>query len=138
MRAAVFDAGLEICSSNAAAGFARSYVRAELCRLGLASAIEDAILVATELVTNAVNASPPESSIRLSLGWHSRGLVFAVWDGNTTLPVRRDIAPLTPEAVDRLPDEPGGWGLGLVEALAREAWTEPADPGKWVCASLNI
>lgn len=128
----------EMLATRAASGLARSYIRQHLYQLGLAHAVEDTSLIGTELVSNAIAASAPGSTIRLFIGYRCGKLILAVWDDSPAMPVRKESEPLTPEAVDKLPDDPGGWGLGLVEALAQGFWTEPAGSGKWVCAALKI
>ncbi|MFI0357322.1 ATP-binding protein [Actinomadura sp. 9N407] len=127
----------EMLATRAAVGLARAYIRQHLCALGLAHTFDDTSLIGSELMTNAIAASATGSTVRLFIGYRCGKLVLAVWDDSPAMPVRKESEPLTPDAVDSLPDEPGGWGLGLVEALAHEYWTEPAGSGKWVCAALK-
>lgn len=139
MQSVGVDLCRELLATKAAAGLARTYVRQRLVLLGFAGAVDDAVLIAGELVANAVAATPRDATLRIFLGHRPRGLVFGVWDGSAAMPVPRSPGEITLETIDRLPDEPGGWGLGLVAALARDYWTEPAPQGgKWVCALLDV
>jgi anti-sigma regulatory factor (Ser/Thr protein kinase) len=99
---------------------ARVHTRAVLRAWGLNGMIDAAQLVVSELVTNAVVAAadaaggavPAPVRLRLSAQIHGvriQGVQIEVWDVSTALPVCGRDAPL---------DEPGGWGLVLVEALS--------------------
>ncbi|MBA9002651.1 ATP-binding protein [Thermomonospora cellulosilytica] len=120
-------------------GLARTYVRERARRLGLGRvAVENAELIASELVTNAVQ-QPHRTldTVTLFLGERPRGLVLAVLDH---APAR----PAVPSADDALEPDPAdlattGRGLFIVRALARDVWVEPLrpGPGKWVCAALR-
>lgn len=135
-----------VAASPAAVGIARDYVSRTLRSWGLAHAAPDAALIADELVSNAVAASPPGSSIRLGLGYRPPGVVLGVWDptDDQPQPEHRDLDMAT---LDALPDDAGpddlpgfgGWGLMIVESLSSKVWVEPTAPhGKWLCALLNI
>jgi anti-sigma regulatory factor (Ser/Thr protein kinase) len=70
---------------------------------------DDAVLLVSELVTNAVKYGPPEGAIRLSIDRDERRTRFTVRDsGGGPLPQMR--AENDPA--------PGGHGLRLVDALA--------------------
>jgi anti-sigma regulatory factor (Ser/Thr protein kinase) len=131
----------EVLASKAAAGLARSGVKGVLLGLGLAGAIDDGCLIMGELVNNAVAVSPNASTIRIFAGLRARGLVVAVWDADQRMPQRRPMVETSLEELDLRPenfDRNGGWGLGIVTALAKECWVERTEPGKWVCASLDV
>jgi anti-sigma regulatory factor (Ser/Thr protein kinase) len=96
-----------------------------------------ALLALTELTTNSVRhaaRTSPEMDITLSLTPASRTLTVSVHDRHPALPR----APHHPR-----PDGTGGWGLHLVESLAREwggALSVAADPdggGKTVRVRLT-
>ncbi|MBG6092154.1 ATP-binding protein [Actinomadura viridis] len=128
-------------ASRAASGVARSAVRDVLLGLGYPHAVGDAQLIIAEMVNNAIAVSPPDSTIRIFVGFRPLGLVVAVWDGDSRMPQRRPAAGVTLRTLDLRPenfDRNGGWGLALIEALARRAWLEHAVTGKWVCALLNV
>lgn len=74
-----------------------------------ASLIEDAQLLVTEIVTNAVRYGRPEIIVQLRLDPPALGI--AVADAGAQLP---DCAPAMPKD----PVATGGRGLGIVDALA--------------------
>ena len=131
----------EMPATKAAAGLARSGVKSVLLELGFAEAVEDGCLIVGELVNNAIAVSSEASIIRVFAGLRPRGLVVAVWDADQRMPRRRPAPQMSLEELDLRPenfDRNGGWGLGIVAALARECWVERTNPGKWGCASLNV
>jgi anti-sigma regulatory factor (Ser/Thr protein kinase) len=96
---------------------ARAHVRQVLREWNHAGLGEDAGLVASELVTNAVRAStglgPAIAPVRIWLGSDTHHVLLAVADASPRPPVRLNLAP----------DAEGGRGLALVEALsARWGW----------------
>ncbi len=99
----------------------RLIVEAQALQWGLAEeTVQNAVLVASELLTNAVRATPGRPvSLRLALAVD--GLRVEVWD---TSPVRPkastpDLSMPEMPVPDDAPD-PGGWGLGIVEFLCAE------------------
>ncbi|MGW0561729.1 ATP-binding protein [Streptomyces sp. NPDC003016] len=84
------------------------------------------LLVASELVSNAVRHAPGPCSLRLTL--HDEGVLVEVSDSNPVSPRLR-----TPDVTGRF----GGWGLHMVNRLAGELQTVPGPgDGKTVCARL--
>jgi anti-sigma regulatory factor (Ser/Thr protein kinase) len=107
-------------STSASAG--RQVLRDDLNARGIPTAVSDAaVLVVSELVSNAVRHARPLSSGKLSLRWSvaEHGIALAVSDGGSTTRPRAN--PLTRSAT-------GGRGLGIVAALARE-WGVRDDSG---------
>lgn len=108
---------------------ARRYVRGFLGDRGLWSLADDALLLVTELVTNAVRYGAPGVTLRLHTG--SRGVGVAV----------EDRGPLLPQLIDRQSGAvlEHGRGLLLVASLST-AWgvtlAEPP-PGKTVWCELG-
>lgn len=91
--------------------------------------VQDALLVASELVTNAVRHGQPE--ITLGLRRDPECLVVEVSDGGDGLPVLPAAKPP--------PGRPAGRGLLIVAATATD-WgvrTNPDRPGKTVWAQLG-
>ncbi len=124
-----------------AIGCARAYVTSTVTAWGLDLLRDDAALLTSELVTNAVRArgtnpasrsSDPDhlALIRLRLSVLGGGLIIEVWDPEATPPVIRD----TPD-----PEDEGGRGLLIVAALSKQ-WNYYSLPegGKWVWAELAI
>lgn len=85
---------------------------------------DTALLVVSELVTNAVKHAP--GPLRLELTLRDSALVISVHDGSPTGPVVRQ-----PD-----PERIGGHGMEIVTALCRYVVTEPAPNGKRVTAVL--
>jgi hypothetical protein len=112
---------------------ARGHVRAVAHEWGLPGLADTAELLASELVTNSVQAyerSPLRADrgavpvVRLWLVSDRLSLVIHVWDACDEMPVRQDAGP----------DEIGGRGLLLVETLSQEwgAYREAGDKVVWV------
>jgi len=107
----------------------------------LAHIIEDAELITSELVTNAVQATglttAPErwsqltdlAMIQVRFALYEHVLLIEVWDRSATVPVFR--APTD--------DQEGSRGLAIVEALAAEwGYHHVSETGKVVWAKLAI
>ncbi|GAA4618440.1 hypothetical protein GCM10023195_82890 [Actinoallomurus liliacearum] len=105
------------------AGRARQYVRWLLAAWELPSMVDTVELLASELVTNAINATGlrqmPEGTnplvgkaqpIYLCLSVRPEAVLIEVWDSSSTPPLQR-------AATD---DEENGRGLVLVQALSKE------------------
>jgi anti-sigma regulatory factor (Ser/Thr protein kinase) len=112
-------AGLQTCLALAALptapGVARGHVRLVAREWGLAGLADMAELLASELMTNAVQASVNLKTlgpavIGLWLTSDGATLVIHVWDSNPEMPVPQEAAP----------DAEGGRGLMLVSALGKD------------------
>ncbi|HEU5158481.1 MAG TPA: ATP-binding protein [Streptosporangiaceae bacterium] len=86
---------------------ARAFVRHHVERLGYPRCVDDAAVVVSELVTNAV-AAAPGTPIFVALPPSSGRLVIEVWDLSPERPVPRE-----PGALDT-----HGRGLGVVQGLS--------------------
>jgi len=120
---------------------ARAFVPGVLADWDLDHLREDAELVASELVTNALrvtsiaepaafSAAPPRRAmIRVRLVLLDGSLIIEVWDQAAT-------RPSPARATD--PDAENGRGMLIVETLSTQ-WNCycPADGGKWVWAELR-
>jgi anti-sigma regulatory factor (Ser/Thr protein kinase) len=125
---------LDLAPLDSAVPSARLHARHVAREWGQAELAEDCELIVAELVTNAIQACtrlpgviiPP---VRLRLTGRPNGIQVEVWDGLDD--------PPTPGR-DRPADEPGGWGLVLVDALAARWGTYgTAGGGKCVWAILG-
>ena len=115
--------------SPVSVGVARNFVARRLREMGLPHLVDNATIVASELVTNAVQAHQrdcPYDAITVAVGWTDGGRPrVSVRDYSSALPWRRNVHVLSER----------GWGLNLVEALSlRAGYDEAPDGGKWVWA----
>ena len=113
---------LTLAATPAAVGCSRQLVHLTLSRWGLAPLIEDAELVVSELVTNAVRATGltdarPRwaglgglATIEIRVLLHPASVIAEVWDRDPAPPVRHDAAS----------DEESGRGLAVVAALCKQ------------------
>ncbi|CNF94035.1 Histidine kinase-%2C DNA gyrase B-%2C and HSP90-like ATPase [Mycobacterium tuberculosis] len=100
------------------------------------STVDDAVLVASELLTNSVRATRGQA-ITLRLALVPGGLRVEVWDASPEEP--RPSMPDLAMPAEPLPDDapdPGGWGLGIIASLAEEHGCRPEHGGKSVWAVL--
>lgn len=99
---------------------ARRFVAEALARWGCADAADDATLLVSELVTNAIihARTPVDLIVRRTKG----AVRIEVLDDGEGIPEPR----VTP------PDAPAGRGLGLVQAVASRWGVEERPPGKSV------
>lgn len=109
----------------ASAGHARTLVAGACRTWGLPHVVPDAEVVATELVENAVQHGRGGCDVTVELGI-----------GTVTIGVRDD-SPQPPRILHPAPDEPGGRGLILVQAMSREWGFHPVGGGKMVWATLD-
>jgi anti-sigma regulatory factor (Ser/Thr protein kinase) len=119
-----------------AAACARGHVRAVASEWGLSDLADTAELVASELVTNAVQASERLKLradlaivpvIRLWLVSDQISMLIRVWDGNGERPVRRDADP----------DDIGGRGLMIIDGVAKDWGAYRKADGKVVWALVS-
>jgi anti-sigma regulatory factor (Ser/Thr protein kinase) len=123
---------LELGALPDAVPCARLHTRQILWEWGLTWLSENAELIVSELLTNAVNAARSRGSIgpvRLWLLSDWTQLLILVWDGNPLPPVR----VLSSEQTE------SGRGLMLVETLARQwDWYAPVNTGGKVVWALLL
>jgi hypothetical protein len=110
---------LELAAQPTAPGVARGHVRAVAHEWGLADLADTAELLASELVTNGLQAAqrlPARANlatvpvVRLWITSDRTCLVIHVWDASDQMPVLKDVAA----------DEENGRGLMLVAALGKD------------------
>jgi anti-sigma regulatory factor (Ser/Thr protein kinase) len=127
---------LELAAQPTVPGVVRGHVRAMAGEWGLAGLAETAELLASELATNAVQASQrlrvrAELAIvpvvRLWLTSDGASIVIHIWDASSEMPVRQDT----------MAGEEGGRGLLLVDALAKDWGTYRKSDGKVVWAMIT-
>ncbi|MFD7709187.1 ATP-binding protein [Streptomyces sp. NPDC059786] len=111
----------------ASAARARTHVTTALCGWGLEQVVDDAALVASELVTNAVQHT---ASDKIKLGVvlsTERRARIEVWDQSRSRPVRRAAGP----------QEDGGRGLAVIARMSERWGTDMHPTGKCVWAVLR-
>lgn len=120
-----------------APGLARGHVRATLTEWGLGEYAADTEGIASELVTNAVNASAPVLArgrmlvIRICLITDGDGLTIECWDQAPGFPVLRE-----PNALAET-----GRGLAIIDAVTDGCWgCQPAiaQDGKCVWGTIPL
>jgi two-component sensor histidine kinase len=113
----------------ASAAFVRRQLACDLDGYDLpGDAIDDVLLVASELVGNAVRHTIASQHGTLDVSWDvdSSGVRVSVGDQSTEPPVVRSVSP----------DEPSGRGLQIVDAVADGWGVERAARGKRVWAHV--
>ncbi|MFD0856870.1 ATP-binding protein [Actinomadura adrarensis] len=127
-------------ASPASIGVARTLTDARLRNWDNSSILDDALLIVTELVTNAAEITPGKKIV-FQLSRDAGGIIIAVWDSSILMPEPKPVVELTLEDLDLSPenfDNNGGWGLPLVEALSASCGvTRDPKGGKWVWAHLT-
>jgi anti-sigma regulatory factor (Ser/Thr protein kinase) len=93
--------------------------------------LDDGLLVASELVTNAVQHSGCSAGDRLSVEITRRPgtMRIAVHDPG------RSALTAAPVQNDRF--EPGGWGMRLIDRISKR-WGSERPDGNWVWAELQV
>lgn len=121
-------------------------IRCKIAEWGVNRGADDALLVAGELVANAVQSTPGEG-IRVRLVREDGAVLMEVWDGSERMPVVKPVMEMTlddvvpdGEALDPGHDNgTGGWGLPIVQALSLEYGVRITPPqGKWVWARIAV
>jgi anti-sigma regulatory factor (Ser/Thr protein kinase) len=112
---------LELGALDGATPSARLHARHVMWEWGLGELTDDAEVVVSELVTNAVRASRAmkHAAIRLWLATDRLQVVICVWDASPQPPIR----------IDADDDAENGRGLLLVEALSKQWDWFLAEPG---------
>jgi anti-sigma regulatory factor (Ser/Thr protein kinase) len=128
---------LELAALPTAPSCARGHVRSVAMEWGLEDLANTAELLASELITNAVQASE-RLRIRADLAivpvvqlWLVSDLismVIHVWDGNDEMPVRKDVSL----------DGERGRGLVLVDTLSKEWGAYRKATGKVVYCMITL
>jgi anti-sigma regulatory factor (Ser/Thr protein kinase) len=129
---------LELAALPTAVPCARQHVRSVAHEWGLPELADTAELLASELVTNAVQASERLKTradlaaipvVRIWLASDRTSLAIHVWDGSSEHPVQHQAGP----------DEEHGRGLMLVEALGKDWGSCRTADGKvvWVLVCVD-
>ena len=117
--------------SASAARTARQHLSSFLHDQGMAQpVVDDALVVISELVSNAVRHATPQADGRLGVSW-------ALADGALVLTVEDGGSSRAPHVVSAQADAEGGRGLSIVSVLTRRWWTEQQADGVRVSALLS-
>ncbi|WP_411114453.1 ATP-binding protein [Streptomyces sp. 029-5] len=120
---------LTLVALPTAVGCARAFTKVMLRWWRASRILDEALLVTSELVTNAVQATEAERVIGVQLQIIDDSVLVEVWDDSPALPVLKD-----PDA-----DAEIGRGLCLVDELAKRWGTSEAPAGgKIVWAELTL
>ena len=124
---------LELAALPSAVSCARGHIRSVAHECGLADLADTAALLASEIVTNAVQASgslrtagPPV--VKLWIASDGESLVIRVWDASQAMPVRQEAGP----------GDDSGRGLMIIEALSADWGSYPEADGKVVWATISL
>ncbi|MEV5824296.1 ATP-binding protein [Spirillospora sp. NPDC052242] len=135
------DLIIPLLGTPTAVGLARTLAGARLQKWGCFHISDDALLIVSELVTNAARQTPHEE-IRFQLSRDVGGVVIAVWDSSPEVPRRPEpVVELTLDDLDACGggfEDGGGRGLSIVQTLASHCGvTKDPNGGKWVWARLR-
>jgi anti-sigma regulatory factor (Ser/Thr protein kinase) len=111
---------------------ARLHAKSVAAEWGLRRLAETAELLASELVTNAIQASgrlplPSSPVIHLWLVRDQNSITICVWDASPDMPVRHDAGP----------DEESGRGLMIIDTVSSDWGAYLKDGGKIVWARID-
>ncbi len=107
-------------------GIARTFIRHHIISLGLAELVEDACMIVTELVTNAIRETPGRE-IWVYLSLRDGRPLLEVWDSSSEPPSLRPEDPFAES----------GRGLRIVRALSAECGYRIHSNGKVIWARLT-
>ncbi|MGH3497906.1 MAG: ATP-binding protein [Nocardioidaceae bacterium] len=124
--------GVELPYGLSSAAIARAQLGGFLIERKLPQTLlDDAFVVVSELVSNAVRHAMPSQGGQLSLSWAltDEGLLVSLHDGG---------GPSTPKALAISPYAEHGRGLAIVASLAQSWWVEQDQGGTTVNAVLAV
>ncbi|GAA2151572.1 ATP-binding protein [Actinomadura napierensis] len=133
------DLIIPLLGAPATVGLARTLADAWIRKWDYFHILDDALLIVSELITNAVHETPAQE-IRFQLSRDGHGIIIAVWDSGIGTPHAKPLRRLTLEDLDLSEeafDDNGGWGLHIVQALSvRCGATGDPGGGKWIWARM--
>ena len=123
---------LELAALPSAVPCTRGHIRAVAMEWGLAHLADTAELLASEIVTNAVQASgqlriADLPVVRVTVTADRESVLIRVWDGSDSMPVHQQVGP----------SDDGGRGLTIIDALSTDWGTYREADGKVVWALLD-
>ncbi|RSN67265.1 ATP-binding protein [Actinomadura sp. WAC 06369] len=134
------DLIISLLGTPAAVGIARTLAGARLRKWDCYRILDDALLIVSELVTNAARQTPHEE-LRFQISRDAAGVIIAVWDSSPEIPKPKPLFELTLEDLDMDEDtfdNSGGRGLPIIQTLSTTCGvTRDPHGGKWVWARLS-
>jgi serine/threonine-protein kinase RsbW len=131
---------LALPHSHASVRLARARLANDLLSRDLpALVVQDALLVATEILTNAIRHAPPLPSGVVLMSWELCGetVRLEITDGGSPDWLGQALASGGPGSVPRRASlAPGGRGMLIVDALCPEWGIRPSTEGKTVWAGV--
>jgi anti-sigma regulatory factor (Ser/Thr protein kinase) len=118
---------VELPATLHSAATARAVIRAILPGWGLRPIVDDAELIVSELVSNAVEHAPGSATYELEVVQRGGGIRIYLADGSSIKPVIAALAH----------DRPRGRGLRIVEALTTSWGSDDHKGGKRVWVDLE-
>lgn len=118
---------VELPATLRSAATARAVIRALLPAWGLARVADDAELVVSELVSNAVEHAPGSDTYELEVTQRGESVRISLVDGSSIKPVVAELAR----------DRPRGRGMRIVEALTQAWGADEHHGGKRVWVELD-
>ncbi|MDT4980697.1 MAG: hypothetical protein QOG07_2576 [Pseudonocardiales bacterium] len=119
---------VDLPASSRSAATARALVCAILPAWGLAPIAEDAALVVSEMVANAVQHAPGSASHELEIVRRSRGVRIYISDGSPAVPVVAELSH----------SRPHGRGMRVIEELSSSWGSDEHHGGKRVWVDLDV
>jgi len=123
---ATADLQITLPVDRAASSLARRFLVAAKCPVHQAVVLDEALLLVSELVTNAVRYGAPPITLQVSCNG-SEGMEVRVSDGSDRLPQPRDTAA----------SDESGRGLLLVDTLSSRWGVDSTQAGKEVWFALR-
>lgn len=133
------DLIIPLLGTPATVGLARTLTDAWMRKWDYFNILDDALLIVSELVTNAA-CETPGREICFQVSRDAQGVIIAVWDSGVGVPRAKPLRRLTLEDLDLSEeafDDNGGWGLHIVQALSAHCGaTRDPGGGKWIWARM--
>ncbi|OLT17413.1 hypothetical protein BJF79_17830 [Actinomadura sp. CNU-125] len=134
------DLIIPLLGTSTAVGLARTLACARLRKWDCSHILDDALLIVSELVTNAARQTP-HKELRFQVSRDANGIIIAVWDSSPEIPKPKPLFELTLDGLDLSEDafdNNGGRGLPIIQTLSTTCGvTKDPNGGKWVWARLS-
>jgi anti-sigma regulatory factor (Ser/Thr protein kinase) len=124
---AAYRARFDLPPVETAPLIARTLVRTSLTAWGATELVDAAVLVVSEMVTNAVVHVGGAVALELRIERHGQEVHLALADGSSVRPLARELED----------DDPHGRGIHLIEAVANRWETRDHQGGKQVWVALR-